>query len=156
MGETRPAERSATELPFAEAVRELIADARNESARLGHEYVGTEHLVLALSHQAGDAAPLPVLGIDPDRVYTAMTGIIQRGRSATEPSLERPFTSRTQRAFALAAESARELGHAQIGVPHVVVGLLRERMNIGALVLADQGLTAERAYDYARRDVAAG
>jgi ATP-dependent Clp protease ATP-binding subunit ClpC len=139
------------ELPLAQGVRQLIADARQESIRLDHEYIGTEHFVLALSHQVADTGPLRVLDVDQERVDDTLCGIIQRGQRTLEPSLERPFTSRTKHAFALAAETAHDLGHAAVDVPHVLVGLLRERLNIGAQVLADQGLTAERAYEYARR-----
>ena len=138
------------ELPLTQDVRQLIADARQESIRLDHEYIGTEHLVLALSHQADATGTFPALAIDPERVDATLSGIIERGQMSLDPSLERPFTSRTKHAFALAAETAHELGHADVGVPHVLVGLLRERLNIGAQVLADQGLTAERAYEYAR------
>src|SRR5262249_41073816 len=50
----------------------------------------------------------------------------------------------------LAAESARELGHARVGVPHILVGLMRERLGIAAQVLTDEGLAEERAYEFAR------
>jgi ATP-dependent Clp protease ATP-binding subunit ClpC len=144
------------DVPLSVAVLQLIADAKDESARLRHEYIGTEHLVLALSRQAGDVAPLPALAVDPQRVCTRISEIIQRGSIALRPDLERPFTSRTKSALALAAESARQLGHTHLGVAHLLVGLMRERMNIGAQVLADEGLTVERAYDYARQNSASG
>ena len=149
-------ERSPTELALTKGLHELIADARKESTRLDHEYIGTEHLVLALCHQMGDAAPLRALAVDPQRVDATIAGIIQRGRRALERTLERPFTSRTMQAFALAAETARDLGRADIDVPHLLVGLIRERLNIGAQVLAEEGLTAERAYEYARQGSTSG
>lgn len=156
MNEQAPQPGNPTELPLSAGVRRLIADATQEATRLDHEYIGTEHLVLALSHQVGDAAPLRALTVDTQRLDATITGIIQRGRRALEPSLERPFTSRTKRAFALAAATARDLSHTDIDVPHVLVGLLRERLNIGAQVLADQGLTLERAYEYARHVATTG
>lgn len=140
-----------TELPLSVNVRQLIADADQEAVRLDHEFIGTEHLVLALSNQPGDRGLLPLLSIDPRLIATTIAGIIQRGKRSPGPAVERPFTSRTKKAFALAAETARELGHQDVDVPDVLVGLLRERLNIGAQVLADHGLTFERAYDYARR-----
>ena len=142
---------SSADLPLTEATLQLIADAREEAARLQHEYVGTEHLVLAVSRQAADATLLVALGVDPERVHTSIGDIVRRGSAALEHTTERPFTMRTKRSFALAAESARELGHTRVDVAHVLVGLLRERSNIGAQVLTGEGLTVERAYDYARR-----
>lgn len=139
-----------TDVPLSAAVLQLIARAKDESARLQHEYIGTEHLVLALSQQADDAAPLVALAVEPQRVYTLISETIGRGRVALASDIERPFTSRTKHAFSLAAESAHELGHRHIGVAHLLVGLMRERLNIGAQVLADRGLTEERAYEYAR------
>jgi ATP-dependent Clp protease ATP-binding subunit ClpC len=147
---------SPTDVPLSAAVLQLIADAKDESAHLRHEYIGTEHLVLALSRQAGDAAPLAALAVEPQRVYTLISETVGRGRVALEPEIERPFTSRTKRAFSLAAESAHQLGHTHIGVAHLLVGLLRERLNIGAQVLAHAGLTEERAYEYAQQSGAQG
>jgi ATP-dependent Clp protease ATP-binding subunit ClpC len=144
--------RNPADVPLSVAVLQLIADAKNESAQLQHEYVGTEHLVLALSRQTGDAAPLPALAVDSQRVHALISKIIQRGTVALRPDLERPLTSRTMSALSFAAESARELGHTHTGVAHRLVGLMRERMNIGAQVLAEEGLTMERAYDYARQN----
>jgi len=138
------------DLPLSAAALELIADAKSESAQLQHEYVGTEHLVLALSRRANAAAPLPALALDPRRVNTRMHEIIKRGRVAPRPDLDRPLTTKTKSSLSLAAESARQLGHSQIGVAHIVVGLMRERLNIGAQVLASEGLTVEHACAYAR------
>ena len=141
---------SPTDVPLSAAVLQLIADARDESARRQHAYIGTEHLVLALSRQAGDGAPLLALAVEPQRVYSLIDETIRRGTVALKPDIERPFTSRTKRAFSLAAESAHQLGHTHIGVADLLVGLLRERVNIGAQILADQGLTVERAFEFAR------
>jgi ATP-dependent Clp protease ATP-binding subunit ClpA len=143
-----------TDVPLSAAVRQLIADANDESARCQHEYLGTEHLVLALSRQASDGAPLPALGVDPKRVNTLIDGTIKRGNVAPGPDFERPFTSRTKSVFSFAAESARELGHPHVGVADLLVGLMRERLNLGAQVLTDEGLTLERARDFAQRNSA--
>jgi ATP-dependent Clp protease ATP-binding subunit ClpA len=144
-----------TELPLGPDLVQLIVHAKEESARLQHAYVGTQHLVLALSQQAG-AAPLVALAVDPKRVHLLINQTITRGNAGESSAVERRFTSRTKRAFSLAAETARELAHAQIGVADLLVGLMRERMNIGAQVLADQGLTEKRAYAYARQSGAPG
>ena len=112
--------------------------------------------MLALSRQAGDGAPLLALAVEPQRVSSLIDETIRRGTVALKPDIERPFTSRTKRAFSLAAESAHQLGHTHIGVADLLVGLLRERVNIGAQILADQGLTVERAFEFARHSGAQG
>ena len=106
--------------------------------------------MLALTRAGGDASALIALAVDPERVYALIDETVRGGAVAPPSNLERPFTSRTQTAISLAGEAAQQLGHADIGVAELLVGLMRERMNIAAQVLTDQGLTAERAYEYAR------
>jgi ATP-dependent Clp protease ATP-binding subunit ClpC len=150
MDDKRAQARNPTDLPFSLEVVHLIDRANNESARHDHEYIGTEHLVLALSQQDAPAEPLRALGIEPQRVYAKIDETIRRGSAPIASTVERPLTSRTKQAFSFAAGVAQELGHAHIEVPHLLVGLMRERLNIGAQVLADQGLTEERALEFAR------
>jgi ATP-dependent Clp protease ATP-binding subunit ClpC len=146
----------AGDVPFSDAAGRLLAAARGESDRLGHEYIGTEHVVLALTRDADGAALLPRLGVEPEPVRAALEEIVKTGHGALPRGAERPYTSRTQQAFALAAESARAQGQARVGVEHLVVGLLLERMNLGALVLQEHGLSVERATAEAQRRGGAG
>jgi len=150
MDEQRAQARNPTDLPLGVDVIHLITQANDESARRQHEYIGTEHLVLALSQPGNAAMPLLALAIEPQQLYTMIGNTIQRGKNPVRSDIERPFTSRTKQAFFLAATAAWELGHSHIGVPHLLVGLMRERMNIGAQMLADQGLTEQRAFELAR------
>ena len=139
------------DLPFTDAARQLLADARSESDRLQHEYVGTEHLVLALTRQPDDAATLARLGIDREQVRALIAMKITPGHAAPALGVERPYTSRTKQAFSFAAESARTLGHTRVGVEHLLVGMLRERKSFGAQVLQRCGLTAEQALEQVQR-----
>jgi ATP-dependent Clp protease ATP-binding subunit ClpC len=150
MDEQRPQSRNPTDLPLSPDVVRLITEAKEESARRQHEYIGTEHLLLALSQHGDAATSLLALAIEPQRVYTLIDDTIRRGAGPVASDVERPFTSRTKQAFVLAGSAAQELGHSQIGVPHLLVGLMRERKGIAAQVLADQGLTEERAFELAR------
>jgi ATP-dependent Clp protease ATP-binding subunit ClpC len=130
---------------LADDTLRLIADARQESIRMRHEYIGTEHLVLALAHTDADRAPSPLaeFGVDAARAYQLLENTIRGGRDPVPADLDRPFTSRTKTVFAYADESARALGQSRVDVGHVLYGLMREGKNIGAQVLHDQGLTAE-------------
>lgn len=150
MDEHRAQTRNPTDLPLGLDVVHLVDRASEESVLRDHEYVGTEHLLLALSHLQDAASPLVALGIDRRRVNTLIDETIRRGNAPVASDIERPFTSRTKQAFSLAAAAAHELGHSRIDVPHLLVGMMRERLNIGAQVLADQGLTEERALEFAR------
>lgn len=142
---------NSNDLPFTDAARQLLADARVESEHLKHDYVGTEHLVLALTRHPGEAATLARLGIDGEQVRALLAAQITPGRTVPPAGMERPYTSRTKKALSFAAESARDLRHPRVGVEHLVVGLMRERMNIGAEVLHQSGLTLEHATEQAER-----
>lgn len=79
MSESAFHEKLPFELPVTDDVRRLIAGARDQPTRLDHEYVGTEHVVLALAQQVEANTPLRALGIDPGHVDVTISGIIQRG-----------------------------------------------------------------------------
>jgi ATP-dependent Clp protease ATP-binding subunit ClpC len=141
--------------PFNDGARRLLEAARDESDRLRHEYVGTEHVLLGMTATADGGALLARLGVEPARVRESIASIIQPG-SGDAPSsveqavavrVERPYTSRTRDALVHAAECAHALGHEEIGIEHLLVGLLRERKNIGAQVLHQLGVTEERALE---------
>lgn len=151
MDEVRTAEKDAGGLSFTDAARRLLADARAESDHLKHGYIGTEHLALALVKRSGDAASLLRLHVDWEQVRVLITEIIAPGQSVPVPAIERPFTSRTKHSFALAGASARALGHAAVGLEHLVLGLMRERVCIAAQALARHGLTEEDALEQVQR-----
>ena len=132
-------------LSFTDTIRRLHADALSEADRLRHDYIGTEHLVLAMALQAKDTVPLARLGLDWERIRDVLEENLRPGKVLPAADMAQPYTSRTKKAFSLAAESAREAGHGNIGVEHLLVGLLRERGNIGAEVLQQCGLTEEQA-----------
>ena len=146
----------AADVPFSDAAGRLLAAARGEADRLGHEYIGTEHVVLALTRDADGAALLPRVGVEPESVRAMLEAVVRPGRGAPSRGVEHPYTSRTRQAFALAAESAREQGQVRVGVEHIVVGLLREQMNIGAQVLQEHGLSVEQVTAEAQRRGGAG
>jgi ATP-dependent Clp protease ATP-binding subunit ClpC len=133
--------------PFTDDALRLLGEARAQAERLRHEYIGTEHVVLALADRSQGvvAETFQRRGVDRTRVFTTIDGIVKSGKEAMPPGYERPFTTRTKNAFALAADSARSFGETRVGAEHILLGLLGERKNIGAQVLADQGLTAELA-----------
>ena len=130
---------------FTNHARQLLDDARTEAERLGHEYIGTEHVVLALTRDADGANVLTRFGVDRERVRTTIEGIVQSGKAPLPRAATRPYTSRTRQAVGLAVECAETAGRTAVDVEHLVVGLLREQMNVGAQVLQDHGLTVERA-----------
>jgi ATP-dependent Clp protease ATP-binding subunit ClpC len=116
---------------FTERVRKVLAMAREESVRLHHEYVGTEHILLGLLREGGGVAAkvLEDLGVDPDALHDQIEASIEQGRAhATGPDL--PYTSRAKKVLELAMSEARDLGHSYVGTEHLLLGLIAEHKGI--------------------------
>jgi ATP-dependent Clp protease ATP-binding subunit ClpC len=145
MDDMRAPEMDSTQ--FTDAALALLADANREANQLRHEYVGIEHIILALTERNVDVvtAALESAGVDPRKLNETINGIVSSGRVDQPLEAKRPFTTRTRKSFTLAAESAREMGQSRIAPEHLLLGILREGIGIGAQVLGDQGLTVEKA-----------
>ncbi|MGH7679372.1 MAG: Clp protease N-terminal domain-containing protein, partial [Gemmatimonadaceae bacterium] len=117
-----------------------------ESARLGHEYVGTEHILLALTRQSKSVAltVMTNLSIDIEAVQRRIDETVKRG-SVPDDIPERPYTSRAKKVLELAMSEARDLNHNRVGTEHLLLGLVREEKGIAAQVLLDAGLTLDAA-----------
>jgi ATP-dependent Clp protease ATP-binding subunit ClpC len=135
------------ELPLSDDAQRLLAEARDESERLRHTYIGIEHLLLALSRRTGtpDTAPFVPLGLDGEQVRGTIASVVMAGRDSDGlPSgAERPLTTRTKSVLALAAENAGALGQPEVGTHHVLLGIVLERKGIGAEILWRHGITVE-------------
>ena len=131
---------------FTERVRKVIYLAREEAARLQHDYIGTEHLLLGVIREGeGIAATvLNNLGLDLDRIRQEVENMVSAS-GGTMTIGEIPFTPRAKRVLELAVEEARSLGHNYVGTEHLLLGLLREDRGIAALVLKDAGITIDPA-----------
>jgi ATP-dependent Clp protease ATP-binding subunit ClpC len=130
---------------FTERVRKVLALGRQEAARLGHDFVGTEHMLLGLVTEGGGVAVavLQKLGVDLAAVQQSVESVVQKGDAAAAPDL--PYTTRAKKALEFAMAEAREMRHSYVGTEHLLLGLLREEKGIGARVLIDAGVTLESA-----------
>lgn len=128
---------------FTERARRVFVLAQDEARRLGHSYIGTEHLLLGLvREEEGVAAKvLHALNVDLVRVRESVEGII--GRTDREIHGEIGLTPRAKQVVELAVDEARRMGHHFVGTEHLLLGILREGQGIGARVLEDLGLRLE-------------
>jgi ATP-dependent Clp protease ATP-binding subunit ClpA len=124
---------------FTDRARRVVVVAQEEARLLGHNYIGTEHILLGLMHeQEGVAAKvLEQLGISIDAVRTRVQSIIGEGGGA--PSGHIPFTPLAKKVLELSLREALQLGHNYIGTEHILLGLIREGEGVGALVLVNLG-----------------
>lgn len=130
---------------FTERVRRVMFLGREEAARLHHDYIGTEHLLLGLLREGQGiaASVLNNLGLDLDAIRQAVESMV----SSTGGTLtigEIPFTPRAKRVVELAVEEARQLGHNYVGTEHLLLGLIREGEGVAARVLLQMGVDRKK------------
>ena len=130
-----------TSYNFTERVRTVLAWAREEAIRLGHEYVGTEHMLLGLLRDEGGVAvaALDALRVDRGRVRRLVEETVRPGTAPPLAAGELPYTSRAKKALELAMDAARTLGHAYVGTEHILIGLIAEEKGIAGQVLIHCG-----------------
>jgi ATP-dependent Clp protease ATP-binding subunit ClpC len=124
---------------FTDRARRVIVLAQEESRLLNHNYIGTEHLLLGLLHEAegiGSRA-LTSLGVSLETARATTQEIIGAGQSP--PSGHIPFTPRAKKVLELSLRESLQLGHNYIGTEHVLLGLIREGEGVAAQVLARLG-----------------
>jgi len=132
---------------FTQSLRQMLSDAREESARLHHEYVGTEHLLLALTWTGSSPAQLLLshLGVDKQHIRNSLDEVLKPG-TASRPTLpELPYTSRAKKVLELAMQESKQIGHMYVGCEHIFLGLVAEEKGIAAQVLTAQGVTLQKA-----------
>jgi ATP-dependent Clp protease ATP-binding subunit ClpC len=130
---------------FTDRVRKVIYYARDEAARLQHDYIGTEHLLLGIVREGeGIAAKvLAKLDLDFEQIQQAVENMV-KSSGGTLTIGEIPFTPRAKRVLELAIEEARLLGHNYVGTEHLLLGLIREGEGVAAQVLAELGVDRKR------------
>jgi hypothetical protein len=129
---------------FDDAARGVLTHAQKEATRLGHNYLGTEHLLLGILAETESAASrvLRSRGVDLTKARTAVDFIV--GRGGHEVRGEIGLTPRSKHVIQLAIDEARRLGDGFIGSEHILLGLLREGEGIAAGVLESFGVDLER------------
>src|SRR5436305_2657701 len=132
---------------FTDRVRKVLQKAREEAARLHHEYVGTEHILLGLIREGEGvaAAVLTNLNVDLEEIQQKIEETVKKGKAAAAAGPDLPYTSRAKKVLGLAMSEARELNHSYVGTEHLLLGLLREAKGIAAQVLTDAGVNLDAA-----------
>ena len=121
--------------------------AREEAARLHHEHVGTEHILLGLIREGEGvgAAVLINLTVDLEEISQRIEEMVKQGKAAASAGPDLPYTSRAKKVLEFAMSEARELNDTYVGTEHLLLGVLREEKGIGAQVLREAGVTVEAA-----------
>src|SRR4051794_32891225 len=134
---------------FTERARRVVFFAQEEAARLGENYVGTEHLLLGLVRENDSVAAriLDRLGVPLQRIRSDIERQVTRGHGNLGQDMQ--LTPRAKRVIDLAYEEARQLNNNYIGTEHLLLGLIREGDGLAARVLVKLSADLERT----RREV---
>ena len=129
---------------FTDRARQTVVLAQEEARRLGHNYIGTEHLLLGLLREGEGVAAQAIgrMGISLADVRSDVVRII--GELSEAPSGHIPFTPRSKKVLELSLREAMQLGHNYIGTEHILLGLVREGEGVAAQVLVARGADLKR------------
>ncbi len=126
---------------FNNEARALIVRSQEQARSLGHNYIGTEHLLLGLlvGEPAGSVAAgvLEDAGLRHDEVRAMVLDIVGPGEGAGTGHI--PFTPRSKKVLELSLREAMKLRHKYIGPEHVLLGLVREGEGVAAQIMVKQG-----------------
>ena len=125
---------------FTEKAIKVIMLAQEEARRLGHNFVGTEQILLGLIGEGtGIAAKtLKAMGVNLKDARIEVEKIIGRGSGFV--AVEIPFTPRAKRVLEVSWDEARQLGHNYIGTEHLLLGLIREGEGVATRILENLGV----------------
>jgi ATP-dependent Clp protease ATP-binding subunit ClpC len=131
---------------FTERAKKVIDLAQDAAGELGHNYVGSEHILLGLIREATGVAgkTLTENGVSEDKAYKLIVESVGTGEPGTEPF--QGLTPRTKRIIERAGAEAARLGQQLIGTEHILMAMLREHDSIGARVLASLGVDVNALY----------
>ncbi|MFG6150742.1 ATP-dependent protease ATP-binding subunit ClpC [Halobacillus sp. B23F22_1] len=129
---------------FTERAQKVLALAQEEAVRLGHNNIGTEHILLGLvSEGEGIAAKaLTALGLESSKIQQEVENLIGKGEKVSQTI---HYTPRAKKVIELSMDEARKLGHSYVGTEHILLGLIREGEGVAARVLNNLGVSLNKA-----------
>jgi hypothetical protein len=129
---------------FTDRARRVLVLAQEEARLLNHSFIGTEHLLLGLTHEGEGVAArvLESLGVSLEVVRERVKETMGPAGSARAGAP--PFTPRAKKVLELALREALQLGHNYIGTEHILLGLVREGDGAAARVLVSLGVDLSR------------
>jgi len=125
------------EAKFSPRVKDVISYSREEALRLGHDYIGTEHLLLGLIRE-GDGMAIKILkglGVDTARLRKSVEDSV-KGTSSTTVNLGNiPLTKQAEKVLKITYLEAKIFKSDIIGTEHLLLSILRDEDNIASQIL---------------------
>jgi ATP-dependent Clp protease ATP-binding subunit ClpC len=129
---------------FTDSARRVVVAAQEESRRLNHNYIGTEHVLLGLLYEGRGLAAtvLTDFGLTLEMVRADVEEMVGPGEST--PGAHIPFTPRAKKILELSLREALQLHHNYISTEHILLGLIRENEGVATQVLALHEIDPQR------------
>lgn len=129
---------------FTERAQKVLALAQEEAIRLGHNNIGTEHVLLGLVREGEGIAAKALLGLGlgSDKIQNEVETLIGKGQDGAKTI---HYTPRAKKVIELSMDEARKLGHSYVGTEHILLGLIREGEGVAARVLNNLGVSLNKA-----------
>jgi ATP-dependent Clp protease ATP-binding subunit ClpC len=130
---------------FTDRARRVVVQAQGEARALGHDYIGTEHLLLGLISEGGGvgAKALESLGVSAAELRAGVAEMVAAGQQSSTGHI--PFTPQAKQVLRLALGEALRLEHNYVGTEHLLLALISERDDVAGRVLAAAGADLGRA-----------
>ncbi|WP_028255663.1 ATP-dependent Clp protease ATP-binding subunit [Veillonella magna] len=127
---------------FTDGAQRALAIAQEKAKEFGHDYVGTEHLLLGLLEEKNSVAAkaLHKLGLQDKEAEKAVLDAVGRGSNHGDTLY---MTPRTKRVLELAVDSANRMQHSYVGSEHILLGILSDGGGVAVAVLQAFGIRAE-------------
>lgn len=129
--------------PLTPKAQKVMVAAEEEARRLGHQVVGTEHLLLGLLREGDELVPriFGELGLKPEQISTAIETIVGVGGPGSEV---KGYSARVKKVLEISLYEARVHGLPAIDTEHLFLGLVREGTGVAAKVLESMGVSLEK------------
>ncbi|MER1987820.1 MAG: ATP-dependent Clp protease ATP-binding subunit [Solibacillus sp.] len=130
---------------FTQRAQKVLQLAQEEAVRWKHESIGTEHILLGLIREGGGIAAkaLEAIDISPQMIESGIEELVGKGTEDVGPIVH--YTPRAKKVIELSVDESRKLGHAYIGTEHILLALIREGEGVAARVLANTGVSINKA-----------
>ena len=132
---------------FTDQARRVVVQAQEEARMLGHNYIGTEHILLGLLGERDGLAAQALGSLEISLDATREQVVEVAGKGTGQRSGHIPFTPRTKKVLELSLREAQRLGDDHIGTEHILLGLVREGEGVGAQILERQGASLDRVQE---------
>ena len=133
---------------FTNRAEKAIELANELAMELGHNYIGTEHILYGLSKEGTGVASkvLESQDVSPEKIIDEIESLIGRGEPITESETV-GFTPRTKRVIESAFIEARKLGSEFIGTEHLLIGIMSEGDSVAVRIMMDLGVSPQKLYN---------